>query len=103
MRLLVFILLPAVLAGGRSDSGREALGRGHPLRTAIVDPEGFSGTEAPLIMKKTRESGATVVRLILDWRGVAPAQPLPGFNPANPEDAAYNWSGPDRQVRLATE
>jgi hypothetical protein len=54
-------------------------------------------------MKKTRESGATVVRLILDWRGVAPAQPPPGFNPANPEDAAYNWSGPDRQVRLATE
>ena len=36
-------------------------------------------------------TGATVVRLLLSWRAVAPATITPAFDASNPEDPAYNW------------
>jgi hypothetical protein len=42
--------------------------------------------------------GAQFIRLELNWEEVAPVTPPPGFNPANPEEPAYNWGPLDRVV-----
>jgi hypothetical protein len=42
--------------------------------------------------------GARFIRLELNWEEVAPANPPPGFNPANPEEPAYNWGPLDRVI-----
>jgi hypothetical protein len=65
----------------------------HPLRTAI-DPSGpFAGADATLVSQRTREAGATTIRLLLNWKEVAPAAFTPGFDPSNPADPKYDWSG----------
>lgn len=42
--------------------------------------------------------GASFIRLELNWEEVAPAAAPPGFNPANPEEPAYNWGPLDRVI-----
>jgi hypothetical protein len=73
------------------------------LETAIFDPQQFAGPDAALAFGHARQTGATVVRLILDWRGVAPRAPAGGTDPANPAAAGYGWVSVDRQVRLAVQ
>jgi hypothetical protein len=68
------------------------------MRTAIVDPGGFSNDPAGAFAR-TKETGATYVRLILDWRAVAPATPPP--DPTDPNDPGYSWASFDLQVEGA--
>lgn len=42
--------------------------------------------------------GARFIRLELNWEEVAPANPQPGFNPANPQEPEYNWGPLDRVI-----
>ena len=72
-----------------------------PLRTGIVDPGNFSSPGKDQAFSRTRDAGASVARLILAWRNVAPDVPPAGFEPTNPADPAYDWSGFDAQVRAA--
>lgn len=68
-----------------------------PLRTTIVDPGGFA-TDPTDGFAKTRETGATFVRLVLDWRHVAPVtEPL---DPTDPT-VGYSWTTFDLQVEGA--
>ena len=74
-----------------------------PFRTAIFDPLHFlnQGTQQAAF-ERARASGATMVRLFLTWKNVAPAPIPPGLDPADPNNPRYNWEWFDRQVRLAT-
>ena len=46
-------------------------------------------------LKKSRKAGASIVRLEVFWRAIAPTQPL---SPTNPNDLAYNWGTLDAAV-----
>jgi hypothetical protein len=74
-----------------------------PLQTAFLDPEAYSGSSAEVAFDRSRDAGATAVRLVLDWSSVGPdgARAPAGFNPTNPADPAYRWASFDRQVVLA--
>ncbi len=78
-----------------------------PLETGVVDPETFPGVYADTAFARTRAAGATVVRLTLDWRGVAPVptatRPPAGFRATKPSDPAYDWAGFDRELELAVK
>ena len=81
------LLAPAASAGG-------------PLKTAMFDPEGFLHTDRQAAaFDRSRASGATMVRLFLVWKNVAPTPPL--TNPSDPGNPMYNWEWFDRQVRMA--
>ena len=69
-----------------------------PLQTAITDQGQIEGADADLALARVRASGASVVRLSLSWRNIAPRRPSVATNPADP---AYNWDAYDRKVRLA--
>jgi hypothetical protein len=72
-----------------------------PLTTAVyLDPEARDA-DAALAFARTRATGASVVRLVLYWRDVAPAVPPAGFDATNPDDPAYRWDDFDRQVTSA--
>ncbi len=71
-----------------------------PLKTAITDPGMFAdpGTRARSF-DRVRSTGATVVRLVLNWNQVAAgAEPA---NPTSPNDPAYSWGEFDAQVAAA--
>jgi hypothetical protein len=75
------------------------------LDTALLDPHVFSSDSAELGFRRTRAAGARYVRLLLNWREVAPegTRKPASFDAANPHAAAYRWEAFDRQVRLAVE
>ena len=67
----------------------------HPLRTGFLDPIAFGGPDATQSVLRARATGASMVRLYLLWRQVAPVEPT---DPKNPDDPAYNWGFMDQQV-----
>jgi hypothetical protein len=78
-------------------------GAGHPLETAVMDPDTFSLQNSGIAFERSRSAGARAVRLILNWHGVAPAgsERPPKFEPTNAGDPAYKWASFDSQVTLA--
>jgi hypothetical protein len=68
------------------------------LRTGITD-ERFGGSAPEAAMRLTKPTGASVVRIVLNWHDVA-FQFTTGdrTSPANP---TYNWADADRQVKAA--
>jgi hypothetical protein len=70
-----------------------------PLQTGIFGVP--TGADADLAFRRTVHSGATSVRLIVNWRLVAPRIRPSGFRPADPDEPAYRWEVTDRQVNLA--
>jgi hypothetical protein len=72
---------------------------GVPMRTGIDVYPG--GPEGDLTLAHVHDVGAQFIRLGVDWRYVAPASPPPGFDPANPDDPSYHWSGVDREFARA--
>jgi hypothetical protein len=71
------------------------------LQTAIVDAVAFGGHKSDRAFAEVPETGATFVRLILDWPVIAPEARPPAFRASDPEDAAYDWRSFDEQVRRA--
>jgi hypothetical protein len=67
----------------------------HPLRTGFLDPTAFGGPSVEQSVLRARTAGASLVRLFLVWRVVAPEPPAA---PRDPEDPAYHWQSMDQQV-----
>jgi len=87
-------------AGGVTRAQSNPPSAARPLTTAFVDPVSFP---SPAAFARARAAGATFVRLILWWPGVAPGgsqAPTP-FDARDPADPAYRWSDFDAQVRMA--
>jgi hypothetical protein len=90
MRLRVAICLLVVAAAFTSTAVAGS------LRT------GIAGVPTdPLAYARTRQAGASVVRINVDWGAVAPLRRTPAFQPADPSDPAYDWEAIDRAVTLA--
>ncbi len=70
---------------------------GLALQTA-VDTDPPVNPEGELMLAHIRAAGARLVRIDLNWDEAAPASPPPGFQPANPNDPAYNWREADRLI-----
>lgn len=95
--LTIVVALAAVGSTGAASSSGSA-----PLQTGLFDPASFESNPA-LSFARTRAAGAGSARLILEWRAAVPREPTRpvGFDAANPDDPAYDWSSFDRQVRPA--
>ena len=52
---------------------------------------------------RIRETGASVVRIPVDWRNVVAANPAPGFNPRDPGSPEYRFAAIDAAVRDTAE
>ena len=91
LALLASAAVAGVLAGSASAG---------PMRTGIVEPQHF-GAGNPVAFDRTKATGASVVRLIMQWNGVA--QTGPPADPTNPADPSYDWAPFDSQARLAAE
>jgi hypothetical protein len=73
-----------------------------PLRTAALDPAITSPSQARAI-SRTHAMGATMVRVLLNWRTVAPASRPPDFVPEDPADPRYEWTGFDNLMSALTQ
>ncbi len=65
-----------------------------PLRTGLLDPL-FAGPDRQQAFTMAAATGATYVRLSVEWRAIAPAAPPTGFVATDPTSAGYNWTGLD--------
>ena len=54
-----------------------------------------------LALARIRAAGATVVRIPVDWRDIAPAVPPPGFQARDPASPAYSFARIDASVLSA--
>jgi hypothetical protein len=63
-----------------------------PLKTALLGPN-FVGSERDTALAMAKASGASYVRMSVQWRFIAPqgATPPPGFVATNPTSPGYNW------------
>ncbi len=86
--LLVALALPTPAAAAR------------PFATGLTDFDAFSPGQ-DLGFARARGAGASYLRLVVGWSGVAPASKPPGFDATNPDDPAYHWAFYDDQVRRA--
>jgi hypothetical protein len=77
-------------------------GAAHPLLTAIAEHREFSGSDANanLALRRIKAAGATAFRVDLNWYQVVPQKRPQTFNPADPDDPAYDWSKFDRKLAL---
>jgi hypothetical protein len=108
LRYLAFagaILLVAAIAASASfaASARVRTYTTHatlPLRTALFDPSHLNTPEA---FAMTRGAGAQYARLIVRWSSIAPANPAPDFNAADPTSPGYSWSDLDGRVEAAVD
>ena len=92
----VTILLLGLLAALAATAAPASAGI--PLRTGIVDPYRFSDADPTAAFAETTATGASIVRLIITWRSVAPATLPATWDPTDPADPNYNWADVDRQV-----
>jgi hypothetical protein len=69
-----------------------------PLRTALFDPFIFDSPERSSAFAMSRGAGAGYVRLVATWNTIAPAQPPPGFDAADPASPGYAWGAVDSAV-----
>jgi hypothetical protein len=88
--LLLVALLLGALAGPGSASARG-------LRTGISNV--YANDAAT--MQRVREAGATISLYPVRWNLMAPSNPSPAFNAADPNESAYEWETTDTWVRNA--
>lgn len=69
-----------------------AAAAGRPLVTGIASLE---GQYDPISLGHTKATGAQLVRVTVQWRGVAPSARPPVWQPEDPGDPNYNWTEPD--------
>jgi Cellulase (glycosyl hydrolase family 5) len=74
-----------------------------PLRTALMDAQSFSGPDQATALAMARASGATYVRLLVDWSRVAPQTPPVGFVASDATSSGYNWNTIDTSVAAAEQ
>ncbi len=98
-RVLVRVLTPiAVLLATSLLTAGTALATvaPHPLETAL-----FHSATDGATLARIRGTGVSYVRINMEWRAVAPAQPSASFDPTNPADPQYQWVVYDRLVSAA--
>jgi hypothetical protein len=81
-------------------AGALAVGAPTVLHTGIEEyaPRGPEGT---LMTERMRAAGSSVMKIVISWSQIAPAEPAPGFEPGNPFSPGYDWYELDREVNLA--
>jgi hypothetical protein len=91
----------AHFAAGSARGVPEATQPSRPLVTGVVLP----GSADELSLARTRAAGASVVRLNVNWRAVAPAgaERPAEFDATDPSDPAYEWADVDERVKAAVE
>ena len=100
---MVFACLLALTA----DAGSSAADRtyvampAHGLATALLDNATLGSPAMDLGFERVSSAGATFVRLALFWKHVAPARRSATFRADDPDDAGYQWSSFDAQLRAA--
>jgi hypothetical protein len=68
-----------------------------PLHTGVS----YIYDNDPAAFENAKRAGATLAQTPLRWASVAPKQPPPGWNPANPADPNYDWEETDLWVLRA--
>jgi cellulase (glycosyl hydrolase family 5) len=87
-----------------AQSGRTySTGGTAPLATALVDPWLFNSPQLKTAFAKTRASGATYVRLSINWNSIAPATRPDGFVATDPTSPGYHWASYDTILREAED
>jgi Cellulase (glycosyl hydrolase family 5) len=99
--ILLLVAVSASVAGAAGHTRTYATPATAPLATAIVDSGLFGGSERAAAFARTRAAGATYVRLIVYWGGIAPSTPPAGFVATDPTSPGYSWDGIDGVVRAA--
>ena len=97
VRRLITFGVPLVLAASVAASASG----GGALRTAVVEPSNLTLAGSNLVFERMHGAGATLVRMDLSWFTIAPKERPAGFEPTNPSDPAYDWSGLDARVEAA--
>jgi hypothetical protein len=70
------------------------------LHTGIED-YAPRGPEGALMVQRMRAAGSSVMKIVVSWSQIAPAEPPPGFAAGNPFSPGYDWYELDREVNLA--
>ena len=90
----------ALALAGLASTARSAAAQ--PLRTAIyLDAETEAAPGQRALFDRVRRTGATVIRITIDWRAVAPSSRPEQWEPANPADPHYRWGTYDAAIRNA--
>lgn len=73
------------------------------LATAVFDPIEITAPNADAAFSRVKDAGASFVRVLVEWQGVAPggATKPTGFNASNPAASGYKWSNIDTLVTRA--
>jgi Cellulase (glycosyl hydrolase family 5) len=72
-----------------------------PLRTGLLDPS-FAGSDRQTAFTMAQATGATYVRLSVDWRALAPAtRPTTAAVASDPASPGYRWTGLDEILEQA--
>jgi hypothetical protein len=104
--LLVAVSASAGVASGSTTKHARAVrtystaGTGS-LATALVDPTLFTSGQKKTAFARTRAAGAAYVRLMVSWRGIAPATRPTGFVATDPTSPGYSWGGFDEAIQEA--
>lgn len=77
-------------------------GAARPIETGVTAID-IVGLDGPLGFERIRDAGAQWTRVIVYWPDVAPDTKPAAWDPTDPADPNYNWSGIDQQVRWAIE
>jgi hypothetical protein len=74
-----------------------------PLQTAMFDPFTFAGSDFATAFKMTHGAGASYVRIVVAWSGIAPAALYKGFVASDPTSPGYQWGWLDSVVGSAEQ
>jgi hypothetical protein len=99
------VCLAALTASGvRAGASRlrtYSTSRTAPLRTGVADPALFGGSQRDAAFARSRAAGASYVRLVVQWRAIAPKTRPSGFAAGDPTSPGYAWAGFDAIVNSA--
>jgi hypothetical protein len=96
-RLLLTLL--AALAAALAVPAVGTTAASHPLSISIIGAPEIYGSERSLAAARFRSAGITRVTVFLSWSEVVPQQEPVSWDPSNPNDPNYNWSGPDARIK----
>ncbi|MFL5958811.1 MAG: cellulase family glycosylhydrolase [Gaiellaceae bacterium] len=74
-----------------------------PLRTSVLDPFTFTGSDQERAFQMASSAGASYMRLVVPWSHIAPADPSPDFVATDPTSPEYGWRWLDRTVEVAED
>jgi Cellulase (glycosyl hydrolase family 5) len=69
-----------------------------PLRTSLLDPYSFTGSQQAEAFEMAHAAGASYLRLVVDWAAIAPTTHPGDFVATDPNSPYYGWSWLDGSV-----